>query len=298
MRRLAFPAPPWEITNVRTRFCWLMMCLLSAGLAASCGIAQEAGIAAKHHPWGRFQPGAWKLVRVLTETLDTRGFIVSTSVTETKTCLVNIENDGVVLEVEVGIEVAGKQFDGQPQCIKQGFHGEPVGPGTNVKAPVPDQIVIEDRRMPCQIQEVECLGSSSKTVTKVYYTDTCAPYILKRQSATTDSDGGNVLGEMSAEVIALDMPYRVLSEVKSTACVKTVQKHTKGTITTVALTCPQVPGGVVYHTSKETDKSGQLVRRSTLELVAYGLQPEEERIGLFGRKRPARGRKPALHSAR
>ena len=77
------------------------------------------------------------------------------------------------------------------------------------------------------------------------------------------------------------------------ACLKIVQRHAKGTVVTLAMTSSEVPGGVVSHLSKETDTSGRLVCRSNLELVSYGLQPEEERTGLFGRKRPPRTRKPA-----
>lgn len=84
------------------------------------------------------------------------------------------------------------------------------------------------------------------------------------------------------------MPQRVLAEIKSTACIKTVQKTPKGAVTTLAMSSPDVPGGVVYQTTKETDTSGRLVRRSTLELVSYGSRPEAERTGLFGRKRPPR----------
>ena len=277
--------------NVRLRLSLILGWLLAVGLVASHCAAQEVGISAKHHPWGRFQPGAWKMVRVVTETLDEQGVVMSTSITETKTSLVKVEQDGVLLEVEVGIEVAGKQFDGQPQCIKQGFHGELAGPDVKVKRSGASQVAIEDRKVDCHFQQLELLGPSGRTSTTIYYTDTLAPYVLKRESTTTDADK-NVLGETTLEVVALDMPQKVVSEIQKSACIKTVQKSVKGTITTLAMTSGDVPGGVVSNASKETDKNGRLVRRSTLELVGYGLQPEEERLNLFGRKRPSRIRKP------
>ena len=118
-----------------------------------------------------------------------------------------------------------------------------------------------------------------------------APYILRRQSKTTDAGGTNVLSETCSDVVALDMPQRVLAEIKNVACIKTVQKTPKGCVTTLAMSSPDVPGGVVYQTTKETDATGRLIRRSTLELLSYGIRPETERTGLFGRKRPPRGRK-------
>ena len=276
---------------MRTWLCRILAWTLAVGLGAAWCAADEAGVAARHHAWARFQPGAWKLVRVVTETLDERGLVMSTSVTETKTTLQKVTATGVGLEVEVGVEVAGKQFDGQPQGITQGFHGELAGAEVKVKPPVAAQVTIEDQKIDCQRQEIEWTGPGGTTVTTVYYSDVLPPYIVKRESTTTDPTGQTSLGESTMEVIALDMPFRVLSTVKNTACIRTLQKNAKGTITSLALSAAEVPGGVVFQSSKETDKAGRLVRRSTLELVAYGLQTEEERIGLFGRKRAAR-RKP------
>ena len=57
-----------------------------------------------------------------------------------------------------------------------------------------------------------------------------------------------------------------------------------------------MPGGVVRNSSKEVDKNGRLVRRSTLELIDYNNDPDKDRTGLFGRKRPPRHRnKPPPH---
>ncbi len=255
------------------------------------------GLSARHHAWGRFQPGAWKLVRVVTETLDPEGLVASTSTSETKTTLAKLNDDGVCLEVEVGVEVAGKQLDAQPQFINQGFHGELCNSGVVIKPSSPSQVLIEDRQVDCRLQQVEFATASSHTVESIYYSDLLPPYILKRASTTTDSSGKQWLGETTQEVLALDLPYKVLAETKSAACVRTVQRDSRGMVVSVAMTANDVPGGVVYQTSKETDKAGRLTRRSTLELLGYGLRTEEERPGLFGRKRAARLRnKSALRS--
>ena len=192
----------------------------------------------------------------------------------------------------MGVEVAGKQFDGQPHCIEQGFHGEPAGPNVQVQPSSPGEVTIEDRKIACRRQQVELSGPDGRTVVTVYFSDSEAPYILKRESTTTAAAGGGVLAESSQEVIALDMPFKLGAEMRNSACVKTIQKSPKGAVTSLAVSMSDIPGGVVYQTAKETDKSGRLVRRSMLEVVAYGTQAEEERQGLFGRKRASRSRKP------
>jgi len=257
---------------------------------AQCCAAEGAGISARHHSWARFQPGAWKLVRVVTETLDQGGRVIGVNITETRTSLTRVDADGVVLEVEVGVEVAGKQFDGQPQCLKQGFHGELAGGELKLFPPANAEVSIEDHKFPCRSQQVEVAGPAGRTSVNVFFSDTLSPYTLRRHSKTTDT-GGSVVSDTLSEVVALDMPQRVLSDLKNVACIKTVQKTPKGSVTTLAMSSPDVPGGVVYQTTKETDTAGRLVRRSTLDLLSYGTRSESERTGLFGRKRAARNRK-------
>jgi hypothetical protein len=278
--------------NVRSRLFRLFVLTAFACAASRCAAA-ESGISAKLHPWGLFNPGAWKTVRVVTETLNEQGQVVSTSTTDTKTLLVDLDNDGVTLEIQACIEVAGKRFRAEPQTVKQGFHGELVGPNLRIKGPTDALVTIEGQKIPCKLEQLESVVSNGKTVTKIYYSPTVAPYILKRESVTTDPEGKNVLSETAVDVTALSMPVEVLGEMKNVSQVKTVHNSGNGAVTTWADVLPEVPGGVVGNSSKETDKSGRLVRRSTLKLIDYSDSPEQDRTGIFGRKHPRHRNKSA-----
>jgi hypothetical protein len=274
---------------------------LVAALAAICASASadESAIPAKLHPWGQYDPGAWKTVSVVTETLNERGQVVSTSTADTKTTLVDIDNEGVTLEIQACMEVAGKRFEAEPQTVKQGFHGDLAMPNLKLNEPVAGQVMIEDQNISCKVQQLESTGADSKTVTTIYYCLTLPPYMLKRETVTTDLEGKNVLSETSMEVISLNMPSEIRQgETKNGAYVMTVHKNGKGTVTTLSVVVlPEVPGGVVSSSSKEVDKSGRLVRRSTLKLVDFNDDPDKDRTGLFGRKRPPRSHrtKPNPH---
>ena len=65
-----------------------------------------------------------------------------------------------------------------------------------------------------------------------------------------------------------------------------------GSTWTLSVVSGCVPGGVVWQSSKETDKDGHVVRRSFMKVLSYSLQAEEERVGLFGRRRPRTFHKP------
>jgi hypothetical protein len=267
--------------------------LIGALIVLLCCLSRPAGaqdVIQQLSPWGRFEPGAWKLVRVLTENFNEQGAAAGTNTSDCKTTLLDADDDGITLEMRVCVEMAGKRFDGEPQTIKQNYYGEKQSRALKLKEPAPGQVTIEDRKINCQVREVELPNADGKTIAKIYYSPSVPPYVLKRESTSTDSEGKKILSEITVSVQALDMPCKISGALHNAAYVKTVQKTPKGTIYTLAVTCPEIPGGIVSHTSKELDPSGRLIRRSTLELLDYSAEPEKSRAGVFGRKRASRYR--------
>jgi hypothetical protein len=264
--------------------------LLLAGLCPALSAGEETGLSRKHHPWGCFEVGAWTRVRVVTQTFEQNQTL--TTITETTTTLKEISDDGVTLLVESVVDVGGKRLRSDPQTVKQGWHGELASQDVKVTHLDDSEVVIRGRRIPCKVQQLEVVGPASKTTTKIYYSDTVEPFILKRESVSTDLEGKTKLGETTVEVMDVDVPCRILASIRNTFHVKAVHKSAKGgTTTTIAFTSTRVPGGVIRNDSKEYDASGRLVRQSTLELLDYGLEAEEERDEALGPWRPVRPRR-------
>ena len=261
-------------------------CLLIAILLALPGhmpaSAQEPQLGRAHHNWARFQPWAWKKVRVTTETLDEQGNVTSTSTTESTSTLEQVTDEIYRLRVEVTVEVAGKRFNAEPQTIIEGYLGEPEGQTSTVKPGEASIVSIENRRINCKTYTVEYNEEGQKRVSKIYYAATVEPHLLRKDSVTTDPTGKNTLFETNETVVAMNMPYKVLADIMTSSVLKTVRKNTKGTTITLAVRAPAVPGGVVAHSAKELDADGRIIRRSTLELVDYGLEGEQRLI----RRRP------------
>jgi hypothetical protein len=278
---------------VRPSVIHILILAVVLGMGLPTDGAEAPLFSAKLHPWGRFSPGTWKTVRVVTETLDEQGRVVSTATTDTKSILLDMDNDGVTLEIQACMEVAGKRFESEPQTVKQGFHGEPLGSTVKLDEPADAEVVIEGRKIPCKLQRLESVAPKGKTDTLIYYSLATAPCVLKRDTVvTTDPEGKNELSKTVVEVTALNMPVEVQGEIKNGMLVRTVHKNATGTVTTVAEVVPEVPGGVIRNSSKEIDQSGRLVRRSTLKLIDYNGDPDKDRSGLFGRKRTSRHHKP------
>jgi len=252
---------------------WL--CVLAS---PTLGLGDDVGITRDLHPWGRFynHKGAWKRCRVTTETLDEHGAIVNTSISETKTSLEDVDGEGVTLRVESIAEIAGKQLPSEPKRVRQGFHGDWTNGKVVVRKAGVKRVTVDGETFLCRVEETEVTGPRTKTVTRTYYSRTIAPYVLKRESKTTDLEGTATLEESTFNVISLDRPCRVLPRIKQAAWVEAVSTTAQGRTVTRAFTSVDVPGGVVWHVADELDKDGRLLRRSSLVLVDYGLEPDQD----------------------
>ena len=222
------------------------------------------------HVWGRFDPGTWKRVRILTETLNENGVVVDTTITETKTTLLRADAGRLALRIEATVDVAGRRFESPPQTVEYGYYGEAPSQRSETKFIGSEPLTIDGRQVQCEVRQVVATSADQKQVTRMYLSNDVEPFVLKRETTLLKTAGKSDSDqETQVEVIALDMPYRVLRDIKSAAYERTVQKTPRGTNITLDVTCVDVPGGIVARTSKEMNSQGQLVRRSTLELVDY-----------------------------
>ena len=57
--------------------------------------AAETATIRKNHPWGRFRPGSWRRVRLVTETFDEQGKLTTTSIARTRTTLATCRRGGI-----------------------------------------------------------------------------------------------------------------------------------------------------------------------------------------------------------
>ncbi len=219
--------------------------------------------------WGHFDPGTWKQVRIVTESLNARGEVVDTTTTDSKTTLVRTDSRCLSLRIEATVDVAGKRFQSQPEVVECGYFGEAPNDPTDQKIVGTAQLTIDGRQLPCRIRQVVASIGQQKQVTRMYVSDDVEPFVLKRETTVLSDDGRADHQNTTLEVIGLEMPYQVLSELKSVAWQRTVQWTGRGTNVTLDVTCADVPGGIVARTSKEFDESNHLVRRSTLQLVDY-----------------------------
>lgn len=274
---------------------WLKVALALGFFALAVAAAMPLGaeepsdeLLLKNTGWGRFKPGAWQQVRLTVESLDPKGNVTSTTTTDRITTLVGVNPQSVTLELDVTAEVAGKRFDAPLQFITQGCHGEPSGQMTKVRELAPTPSTIEGRTIVCRVREFEISDKDQRRRVVVYYNGDVAPVVLRRRCESSSQNGAKKNVQSEFDVISLNTPQKVLKQVLPAAVVRTVQKTDSASITTTSAIVPEVPGGIVSSTSTERDSEGRQVRRTTLELVGWGLNVEDSDRRTHERRRDAR----------
>ncbi|MGD9721636.1 MAG: hypothetical protein AB7O59_05890 [Pirellulales bacterium] len=253
--------------------------VVAAALTCLCTVAVAAeapDVLQRAHAWARFGKGAWRRVRIVTENFDVAGRVVNSSVADNLTTLEEITPEGVTLKVATTVEVAGQSFPSPPQTVHQGYAGESIGQTVSRKSLSDETLTVDGRDIPCQAQQIEILGGGNREVIEISYSPAITPTILRFKSTTSDPASGRTVAEALSEVFALDKRVRVLDEPDERRGyrMRQILKSDRGRTTTWSDHVADVPGEVVSHTAQKFDEQGRLIRRTTLELVDYGLDDE------------------------
>ena len=251
----------------------------------------------KQHPWATFTPGSWKTVRIVSESFDKDGKSMETSVTDVRSTLEAFCEKGVKLRVEVCLWLAGRRLDPKPQTVEQGYHGE-VGEfeEETTKDLEPVELTIEGKKVPCKVREITLTEPKAKRVrvVKLFYNEDIAPYLLRRESKIRDTEKNSVLSETTMVVNSLDMPWESSGRLFSVAVVRTAKVTPKESMTSLSFLSTEVPGQMVYESTKEMDSQGKMIRQSVSRMTDFCATPDgEKRPGLLKRIRDAREKRSA-----
>jgi len=247
--------------------CALLIGALATALPCAAAEGDRPAFARRFHVWGRFRPGSWVVLQQGIETLGDGGRVVSRHNCETRTMLAASNDTAMTLQVQASLEVGGKTLDTAPQEVRQGVHGDvpEVAATTTLE---PEDLQIAGQTYRCEVHRSEAEVDGKRIVTKSWTAPQTTPFVLRRLTMTTDITTGRVLGETLNEVIGLS-ERRVMARSRQTAEVRIVQRHPRGQTTSQAVSCPEIPGGLVSQTSEEFDAQGKLLRRTKMQLVDF-----------------------------
>ncbi len=94
---------------------------------------------------------------------------------------------------------------------------------------------------------------------------------MLRQNTIATSRDGQRLFQIDVDVLAQNMPLKIMADTMPCAYLRTVQVTGDKKVVTVEAYSQAVPGGVVSQSVKVLDRKGRLLERQTAELIDYGL---------------------------
>lgn len=242
-------------------------------LLTSLGHAQELLVPHEHHEWASFPQGSWKQIRQVTESFK-EGELVSSMTTTLTIRLKEVGPDYIVLEREAKSGVSGQVFEKPIREFRSGINGQQGTQRVRITPGGEQNLTILGKVYQCEVRNMEILGDSTRVEGKVLYNASTPPYILRREYKFLPPEGDTPIKQMISEVIAVNKPYPVLSEIKTVAFV--VQKTTSEEETTeiVEAQCADVPGFVVGTWITAYDSQGELKSKTTVQLLNYEIAPE------------------------
>lgn len=261
----------------------LTICLLMVPGSAH---SQEWLKSTDHHWWGPCAVGSWKKVRVITDILDAKGNVTSTTKSVTTTTLMKTDRRDYVLRMAVEMQLGEKRFVAEPRTVQRNFFFGDNQKARFVQTGRTTTLTINGHVIPGTIREVTLNSEKGKRVSTVHYSANHAPYIFQRKTTALNLTG-QVLYTTEVAVKEYGIAHKILGESKQVCHIKTVHNQDQLTTTTNEVYCADVPGGVISHTSQAVNKAGKVVRRSTLELIDYGVAGKS-----IGGRRTGRRKKP------
>lgn len=240
--------------------------------------------------WEGFAPGSSARIQRKRIVYDEEGQIESTTTIKTMSTLVSRKEGLHTLRMQLEIDVAGQVFEPPPNTVHYGQVSEKPGEKVTSEHLGAEKLEIDHEEFPCQKYQVTIESDAGRRITRLWLSEVY-PYVLKSEAVLTANNSESA-ERISAHVIAMDMPFEVLSEFKSGVLVHIVSEKDAIRSVTIEATCPDVPGGIIWHTKKIL-VDGQLQEESHLRLIEYRSeraensppQPQLRRILLPRRKR-------------
>ncbi|MCH8044664.1 MAG: hypothetical protein IID44_13200 [Planctomycetes bacterium] len=242
--------PPWRGARLIGRWfaTFLFACIAVAAPLVPAVVAQEeAAFPRRHHAWARFEPGAWKTVRAITESFDKDGKLISTNVALTKTSLVAINGSQVTLRLEGTVNLGGQDFDSDPIESTQRLCGAAVDQKVTLKVGGKAKVTIDGETYECSVIESVAVDAEKKTITttKIYFSDSVSTHVLRREIVTVDAATKEEKSRTTISAYALDMPRRIFTQIRPTSIFKAVYVNGETRKITWAVSSADVPGEII-----------------------------------------------------
>ncbi|MEX2170624.1 MAG: hypothetical protein WD851_15015 [Pirellulales bacterium] len=232
----------------------------------------------EHHCWCHLEPGAWRTLRVTTETFDPGGQSLGVSVTSETETLSDVQDGHYALQSKSVVEIGGKKLSGPDRVHQLQLLTDTADEAVRAVPQPPAQINLDGRAIPCSVWRLTVRRSERQLVHEVYYNDAIWPFVLRREVVETSTqDSTNPLSTTRESVVRSNVPVALDEKIVSGAHLHSVTETPAGRTERLEVHSASVPGGLVSRSTTEWDAQGHRIRWGTTELVEFGEAEKERR---------------------
>lgn len=238
------------------------------------------------HPWARFEPGAWRRLRVVTESFDAAGESSGVNASERIERLVAVDDETYTLEVENLAPLAGLPTPGAVERRHLSLltdRSADLGKLT-IEEAEPANISFGGSLggivVPCRTWRATTTGEGATEEEVLSVAVGSDPAVLRRTLATTLGGAPGVGGVPGATVTAnvsrLDLPALYAERLTRSWHLATTITHPSGSRTErAAVYSADAPGGLHSESAADFDATGRRTFWSVTDLVESGRTPVE-----------------------
>ncbi len=240
------------------------------------------------HAWARFEPGAWRRLRVVTESFDAAGESAGVSSAERIERLVAVDEETYTLEVENLAPVAGLATPGAVESRHLSLLTDRSADLTTptIEEDEPTTISSGGVVVPCRTWRVTMTGQGATEEELLAVAVGSDPAVLRRSLAT--SVGGTPGSTVTANVSRLGLPVIYAEQLTRSWQVRTTITHPSGSRTErTAVYSADAPGGLHSESAADFDGSGRRTFWSVTDLVESGRTPVERVEAADAPEKPA-----------
>ena len=227
------------------------------------------------HAWAQFQPGAWREVRIITDTFSQAGGVINRSTTTQKEVLKAVAEETYAIDVQATVDLVGKRIVGDWKTRVLKLATDNAGEITRVLQKDNIGLAYQGADVDCQVWELRYLDDSRQMIDRILFHPQHYPFVILRETSEFVPESSTQPVEQIAEVTASTVPYEIKGKMASCSCLRITRQRAKGNSTRLVFIAPTVPGGEVAAWSSDFDSQGKLTRWSTLELLDFG-QPDSQ----------------------
>lgn len=247
----------------------------STSTVLSCKIPCEI------HPWGNFEPGAWRFSRTTVEKETAADGTMQRTVTDNRLTLQEKHAQSITLILESQVTLMGKSVKMEPKRLHQDFLGLSAEKKREYTYLSPTTLTIEGQPVHCTVVRTETQKDSLRKQVTVWYSTCRAPFVFRREVKIQDKETGEWLETSHMRVTSMNMPVVFLGKVLKGYQYVQESRFPKYTSLEKVVASIQVPGGVITKMFQDTELDGKPIQKVTVELLDYGLNATEHQPDMY-----------------